>query len=135
MKYLYNWGYDNFCHRNASVTKLWLLDHIHIYNRIWFAWYSFVGDVMDINYDSIIFISKNICFKNFADIFKIATMFGKTTFRLKKVLKIINYISSNVDEAMKTTSNFLFFAKKFCTHKKHKKHISEQATFFPLDVF
>ena len=74
-------------------------------------------------------------------------------------------MSSNVNEVIRAILNFfIFFTKRFYTHKKHKKHkdatkqkhkkhkkntrhkkhkkhkkhktyISEQSTFFPLDVF
>ena len=40
---------------NGGVTKLW--SHDHIYDVV------MVVDVMDINYDVIIFISKNLYFK------------------------------------------------------------------------
>ena len=30
--------------------------------------------------------------------------------------------SSNVNDVMKAISNLFFFARKFYTHKKHKKH-------------
>ena len=33
VKFLWNWGYHNFFHRNARVTKLW--SHDQIYNIIW----------------------------------------------------------------------------------------------------
>ena len=36
VKSLSNWGCDNFCHRNARVTKLW--SHEPIYNIIWITW-------------------------------------------------------------------------------------------------
>ena len=36
------------------------------------------------------------------------------------------YFSSNVNEVIRAVLNFLFFTKKFHTHKKHKKHISKQ---------
>ena len=36
VKSLQNWGYYNFSHRNAAVTKLWSYDHI--YNIIWITW-------------------------------------------------------------------------------------------------
>ena len=59
---------------------------------------------------------------------------------------------SNVNEAIRAILNFFifFFTKIFYTHKehknhkkhekhkkhkKHKTHISEQSTFFPLNVF
>ena len=55
----------------------------------------------------------------------------------------VNKESSNVNEAIKAISNlFIFFTRKFYTHKKHKNsgkstktQTSEKATFFPLDVF
>ena len=59
--YIQNWGYDNFCHRNATVTKLW--SHEHIYNITWITWQNFVGDVIDRNYDAITTISKYPYFK------------------------------------------------------------------------
>ena len=55
------WGYDNFSHTNARVTKLW--SHEQIYNIIWFTWKNFLYEVIDINYDVIIFISKYLYFK------------------------------------------------------------------------
>ena len=36
LKSLWSFCYDNFSHRDASVTKLWL--HDHIYNTIWATW-------------------------------------------------------------------------------------------------
>ena len=36
VKSLWNWGYDNFSHRKATVTKLW--SHDHIYNIICITW-------------------------------------------------------------------------------------------------
>ena len=36
VKILWSWGYDNFCHKNVRVTKLWW--HDHIYNKIWLMW-------------------------------------------------------------------------------------------------
>ena len=62
-------------------------------------------------------------------------MFGKTTFRLKKVLKIINYISSYVDEAMKTTFNFLFFCEKILHAQKAQKAYKRTSDFLPLRCF
>ena len=44
VKSLQNWGYDNFSHRNATVT-------------------NFAGEVMDRNYDVMSFISKYLYFK------------------------------------------------------------------------
>ena len=52
---------DNFSHRNPRITKRW--SHDHFYNIIWITWQVFVADVMDINYDVIIFISKYFFFK------------------------------------------------------------------------
>ena len=53
--------------------------------------------------------------------------------------------SSNVNEAIKAILNFfIFFTKRTKSTKKHKKHnkhkkhktvLSEQSTFFPLNVF
>ena len=36
VKSQYHWDYDNFCHKNATVTKFWSCDHI--YNMIWVTW-------------------------------------------------------------------------------------------------
>ena len=61
VKFLQNWGYDNFSYTNARVTKLWSHDHIH--NIIWVMWQNFVSDVIDRMYDVITFISKYLYFK------------------------------------------------------------------------
>ena len=36
LKFLKNWSYDNFCHRNGWVTKFW--SHKDIYNITWVTW-------------------------------------------------------------------------------------------------
>ena len=51
VKCLWNWGYDNFSHRNARVTKFW--SHYHIHNIICVIWQNFVGDVTERIYDVI----------------------------------------------------------------------------------
>ena len=40
VKSLENWGYDNFSHRNARVTKSW--SHDPIRNINWFTWSKFL---------------------------------------------------------------------------------------------
>ena len=49
-----------------------LPNYVHIYSIIWVTWESFVGDVMDRNYDAITFIltfmSRRPGVANFADI-------------------------------------------------------------------
>ena len=40
-----------------------LPNYVHIYSIIWVTWESFVGDVMDRNYDAVTFILKNLHFK------------------------------------------------------------------------
>ena len=65
------WGYDNFSHRNARITKP--SSYGHIYNLIR-VFINFVGDVMNINYDVITFILKWPRVVNFEDIIKIIIM-------------------------------------------------------------
>ena len=48
------------------------------------------------------------------------------TFELRmKITLQLCFIGSNVNEVIRTILNF-FFTKRFYTHNKHKKHISEQ---------
>ena len=84
------WGYDNFSDRSARVTKFW--SHDHIYNKICVTWWIFVDEVIDINYDVIVFISKYLRRPKvviFADISKIVTMFIKELFKDSKNIKSI----------------------------------------------
>ena len=60
-KSLENWGYDNFFHRNANVSKLW--SHDHNYNIIWVTWLNFICDVKVRNDSVITFISKCFYFR------------------------------------------------------------------------
>ena len=64
MRNIYMWKWP------ASVMYMYLYSvmysvmHLdHIYSIIWFTWQNFAGDVMDRNYDVIIFIWKYLYFK------------------------------------------------------------------------
>ena len=84
------WGYDNFSHRSARVTKFW--SHDHIYNIICVTWWIFVDEVIDINYDVIAFISKYLRRPRvviFTGISKIVTIFIKELFKDSKNIKSI----------------------------------------------
>ena len=60
VKFLQNWNYDSFSHRNGTVTTLAKWQHLQ-YNLSHVK--EFFGDVTDRNYYIINFISKNHCFK------------------------------------------------------------------------
>ena len=73
----------NLFHGNTRVTRPW--SHGHIYNIIYDLCSNFVDDVMNRNYNIIIFISNYSYFKEtwsrvakFADVIKYAIMLIKT---------------------------------------------------------
>ena len=84
-------------HRNARVTKLWPYYHIH--NIIWIMWLNFLGDVVDINYDVLVIISKSCYFKkgwgsHFCWHHQNYNFFIKTIFKdSRKVKRIKNLVS------------------------------------------
>ena len=60
VKSLWNWGFNNFSHWSARVTKLTL--HDHIYNIIWVTWWNSVAGVIDRDYDVIAVTSNYLYF-------------------------------------------------------------------------
>ena len=129
VKFLENWGYDNFSHRNARVTKLW--SHDNIYNIIWHTWLNCVRDVLDRNYDVIIentFILKRPRVANFANI---------RQFRPKLVHQNESFYCTPIEIALKCNStrgratfynqpflNYAGFSTINCTVFRQNKYIN-----------
>ena len=128
VKSIYIWGFGNFSHRNARITKLWSYDGIYI--MIWVTWWIFFGDAMGKNYDVIIFFQNTFILRisrigNFANIIKTIFKKSKNVERTRNMSisvfrgTISDFRWKNAD--VSRTKVGLFFYNKHVYNKRTKK--------------